>query len=200
MRIDPVTDRHAANDRAEIEITRRHGRRTEHIFRVQHSHHQRCERDHQHERPHDPGEQNRELGFVRRPTSPRQQIHQLRREHDAEQRDRAHEHGRERGDLVRQAPRRLIAFDRDLFRERGDERRRKRALGEEIAQQIRQPKRHEKRVEISSGAEQPGKHHLANQTEQAARQNGNADHTRRAGAHSPVISRSHRRTFCRAFL
>jgi hypothetical protein len=36
----------------------------------------------------------------------------------------------------------LIAFDRDLFREGGDERRGKRALGEEIAQQIRQPKRH----------------------------------------------------------
>ena len=44
-----------------------------------------------------------------------------------------------------------------------------------------------------SGAEQPGKHHLAHKTEQAARQNGNADHTRRAGAHSPVVSRSHRR-------
>ena len=87
----------------------------------------------------------------------------------------------------------MIAFDRDLFRERGDERRRKRALGEEIAQQIRQPKRHEKRIKISAGAEQPGKHHLAHETEQAARQNGDADHTRRAGAHSPVVSRSHRR-------
>ena len=91
MRIDPITDRNPSNDRAEIEITRRHSRGTEHIFRVQHSHHQRCERDHQHEWPHDPGKQNRELGFIRRPTSPSQQVHQLRREHDAEQRNRAHE-------------------------------------------------------------------------------------------------------------
>src|SRR5436190_8625471 len=60
MRIEPVTDCHPGNDRAEIEIARCHGRWTEDMFGIQYSHHQRRERYHQHEWPHDPGQQNRQ--------------------------------------------------------------------------------------------------------------------------------------------
>ena len=62
------------------------------------------------------------------------------------------------------------------------------------AQQIWQPERHQKRVEISSRAKEPSKHHFANQSEDAAAQNRDADDSRRTGARSPVLRRSHRRT------
>src|SRR5947208_12276835 len=53
MRIEPPTERNAADDRAEIEITRGHGRGTEDMFGIEHSHDQRRERDQQHEWPHE---------------------------------------------------------------------------------------------------------------------------------------------------
>ncbi|PYK00275.1 MAG: hypothetical protein DME68_01500, partial [Verrucomicrobia bacterium] len=54
--------------------------------------------------------------------------------------------------------------------------------------------RHQKRVEISSRAEEPSKHHFANQSEDAAAQNRDADDSRRTRARSPILRRSHRRT------
>src|SRR5207244_9882181 len=68
------------------------------------------------------------------------------------------------------------------------------SFSEQITQQIRQSKRHQKRIEIFAGAEETSKHHLANQSEQATRQNRHADDSCRACASSPIFDRSHRRT------
>src|SRR6266542_2896802 len=118
----------------------------------------------------------------------------LRREHDAKQRDSAHENSGERRNFVRQSPCRFIAFDRDFFRKRRDECRRQSALSEQIAQQIRQSKRHQEGIEVSSRAEKTGKNRFANQAKHPARQNRQADDSRRACASSPIFHRSHRRT------
>ena len=61
----------------------------------------------------------------------------------------------------------FIAFDRDFLRKRRDECRRQRAFSEQIAQQIRQSKRHQERIEISSRAEKTGKNRFANQAKHA---------------------------------
>ena len=114
MRIEPPTERNAANDRPEIKKARSHGRRAENMLRVQHSHHQRREGDEQNERPHDASEQNRGLRFLRRPTPPRHQMNQLWRKDDAEQRDRAHEDCGQGCDFVAKSPGGFIAFRRDL--------------------------------------------------------------------------------------
>jgi hypothetical protein len=118
----------------------------------------------------------------------------LRGEHDSEQRDRAHENGGECGNFVRKSPRRCIAVDRDFLRKRGDECCRERAFGKQIAQQIRQSKCHQEGVKIPARTEKTGKHHLADQSENATRENRHAHDSRRARASSPIFSRSHRRT------
>ena len=64
LRIEPIAKRHAADDRADIEKARSHRRHAENIFRVQHSHDERGERDEEDEREHDPREQDREGGFL----------------------------------------------------------------------------------------------------------------------------------------
>ena len=69
VRIEPVTERDAADDRADIEKARSHRRHAEDIFRVQHSHDQRRERDEQDEREHDPREQNRQRSLFRATSS-----------------------------------------------------------------------------------------------------------------------------------
>src|SRR5260370_38366023 len=104
MRIETPTNSHAPDDGAEIKIARRHRRRPEDVLRIENSHHERCQRDQQHEWPHDSREQNRERCFIRRPTSPRQKIDKLRREEDTEQRNSAHKYGGERGGPVFKPP------------------------------------------------------------------------------------------------
>ena len=59
LRIKPVAQRHAADDRADIEEARSHRRNTKDVFRVQHSHDERGERNEEDERKHDPREQDR---------------------------------------------------------------------------------------------------------------------------------------------
>src|SRR5262249_5279327 len=81
-----------------------------------------------------------------------------------------------------------------LLRKGRDECGRQRAFGEQITQQIRQSKRHQKRVEIFSGAKETRKYHLPNQPEDTTRQNRQADDSRRTRASSPIFDRSHRRT------
>src|SRR5262249_55389215 len=75
---------------------------------------------------------------------------------------------------------------------RRDERGGERPFGEKIAQHVRHSKRHQKRVQISAGAEKSGKHLLANQAEHAAAQNRDADDTGRTRADSLRWGRSHR--------
>ena len=65
MRIEPVAQRHATNDRADIEKARSQRRNSEDMFRVQHSHDERGKRDEEDERKHDPRQQDREGGFFR---------------------------------------------------------------------------------------------------------------------------------------
>ena len=134
MWIEPPTEGDAADDRTKIKKTRGHRRRAEDVFRIEHSHHQRGERDEQDERPHDAGEQNRGLRFFGRPTPPRHQVNELRRVNDSDQRDCAHENSRQGCDFVAEPPRRFIASGRDLSREGGDERSRESAFSEQIAQ------------------------------------------------------------------
>src|SRR5438552_10280330 len=61
-----------------------------------------------------------------------------------------------------------------------------------IAQQIRQPKRHQEGVEVFTGAEKSGKNLFANQSKQARAHNRHANDAGRAGAYS--LRFSHRRT------
>ena len=184
--IEPPAERDTADDRTEVKKTRRHGGRAENIFGVQHSHGQRRQRDKQNERPHHPREQNSQLGFFRRPTPPRHHFDKLWREDDAEQRHRTHEDCGQCCDFVRQPPRRLITFCRDLLRERGDECSGERAFGKKIAQHVRQAKGHQKCVEISARAEKSCEHLLANQSEHATAQNRDTDDTSRARADSLI--------------
>ena len=193
MRIDPVTNRHAADDRAEIEITRRHRRRPKtcfalsipitsaasetssmngHMIRVSEIVSAVLSGD---QLPH--VNRSTSCGAKTMPSS----VTTLMNTAVSVATLFASRHADS------------IAVGCDLFRERRDERCRKRALGKQIAQQIRQPKRHQKRVQISARSEEAGEHLFANQSEHAAAQNRDADNTGRAGAYSPVISRSHRR-------
>src|SRR5438105_13319923 len=59
---------------------------------------------------------------------------------------------------------------------------------------MRQPESHQKCVEISSRAEKPSEHLLANQPKDAAAQNRNANDPRCPCACSLLMRRSHRRT------
>jgi len=63
-----------------------------------------------------------------------------RKRHPGHAQDAEH-HGRQRGHLVRQLPRGLIAAAHDGFAKSGDECRRQRAFGEQIAQQVGNAKR-----------------------------------------------------------
>ena len=79
------------------------------------------------------------------------------------------------GDAIRQPERFLFAFLLQGLGESRDERRRQRALGEQVAQQIGHAKRGEKGVVLQAGAEQAGEDLVAHQTEHAARHHGEAD-------------------------
>ena len=183
LRVEPVAKRHATDDRADIEEARSHRRNAENIFRVQHSHDERGERDEEDEREHDPREQDREGGLFRRETG-RENSDDERREKNPEKRQRAHENDGQGRDLARQSPGRLIAFRRDASRKRRDESGRERALGKKIAQHVRRAERGQERVHVARRAEERGDHHLANQPEHAAAKNRQADDARRLGADS----------------
>ena len=66
----------------------------------------------------------------------RQQVDDGRREDPADDANQAEQNHQCCGDAVRQAKGFLFSFDLLYLRERGDEGRRQRALGEQIAQQI----------------------------------------------------------------
>ena len=120
MRIDPVTENHSADDGADVEEARRHGRHAEDVFGIEHSHHERGERNQENERKHDPGELDRQRGF-RRIETRCEQIHQLNREHHSGDAQRAEHHGGQSGDFVCEQPRPIVSAARDGLAECGDE-------------------------------------------------------------------------------
>jgi hypothetical protein len=91
MRVHPIPERDAADDRSQIEETRCHGRQAEYALGVQDPHDQRGQRHQQDERKHDARELGRERG-LRRIESRREQATscgektmpamQMRAEHD----------------------------------------------------------------------------------------------------------------------
>src|SRR5437879_4098475 len=116
LRIEPVTKRNAADDRAEIKKARRHRWHPKNMFRVEHSHYQRGQRHQKDEREHDAREQNSELRFLDGKTG-RENVDENRSEDDAKQRDRDHKNERESGELTRKIPRRLVALGDDSLGE-----------------------------------------------------------------------------------
>ena len=97
------------------------------------------------------------------------------REPDAEQAERADDDGERVHDQVREPPRRGLAVALELLREGGDEGGRERALGEQVAQQVRDAEGGDEGVELAAGAEEDGEHLLADEAEDAARQDAGAD-------------------------
>src|SRR5438552_1176321 len=193
LRIEPVTKRDAADDRAEIKKARRHRWHPKNMFRVEHSHYQRGQRHQKDEREHDAREQNSELRFLDGKTG-RENIDENRSEDDAEQRDRAHKNERESGDLTRKIPRRLVALGSDSLGESRNECGRESAFRKEIAQHIRRAEGSQKRVHISRRAEERGENNFADETENTAAKNCHADNSGRARAYSLSWHVSHRRT------
>src|SRR5713101_3846656 len=155
LRIEPVTKRDAADDRAEIKKARRHRWHPKNMFRVEHSHYQRGQRHQKDEGEHDAREQNSELRFLDGKPG-RENVDENRSEDDAEQRDRAHKNERESGDLTRKIPRRLVALGGDSLGESRNECGRESAFCKEIAQHIRRAEGSQKRVHISRRAEERG--------------------------------------------
>ena len=188
LRLEPVAERDAADDRAEIEKARSHRGHAENVFRVQHSHDERGERDEQDERKHDPRELNRERGLLGR-KSGRENLNEHRRADDPEHRERAHENNGERGDLAGESPGGGVAVGGDATREGRDESGRKRAFGEEIAQHVGRAERGQKRVHVARSAEERREDDFAEQTQNAAAQNGDADDAGRARADAFVWTR-----------
>src|SRR5205814_5717864 len=77
----------------------------------------------------------------------------------------------------------------------GDEGGGKGPFGKQISQQIRQPKGHQKGIEIFSRTEQTGENLLANQPKNTARQYRYADHASGARAQAFVLRRNHSASF-----
>src|SRR5208283_2084874 len=77
-------------------------------------------------------------------------------------------------------PSRLVTFFGKLLGKCGDKRRRQGAFGEEIAQQIGDAERRDKRVELAVGPEESREHLFADETEHTAPQHREADRARRA--------------------
>jgi hypothetical protein len=172
---------YSSHNRAEVEEARRHRRHAEDVARVQHAHHQRGERHEQDERIHDARQQHGERRLFRVEAGG-EKFHEQRRDGDADEHHDAQENHHQRRELPREIPRALVALGRDFFRERRDERRGKRALGEKIAQQVWRAKRHGKRVHRAPAAEQPRENLLAHQSEDTAAHHCEADDARRLGA------------------
>ena len=82
---------------------------------------------------------------------------------------------------LRRAARRLLRPLRQLAGERGHERRRHRALGEQVAQQVGNPEGDVVGVHRSAGAEVGGEHAFAGDAEDPAGQGGDADEARGTG-------------------
>ena len=172
----------AADDRADIEHHRGAGRNPEPVFGIQHSHRQRRQGDHGQEGEHDPRQGGGKFGFTGNLTKPgRDDSHQPGREQDAGNGDESEDDDQCIQDQIRQPPGRLITFFGKLLGKCGDERRRQGAFGEEIAQQIGDAERRDKRVEFAVGPEQSREHLFADETEHATAQHREADRARRAG-------------------
>ena len=134
LRVDPPRERHAADDGADVKERRRHRGDAEDVARIQDAHHLRAERDEDDEGEHNLREQHGEIELrgilLEAGDGDRKQV---RREQHAARGDDDHRDEQQRADFVREPPRRGLAFGRDLFGKRGDERGRERPLGEEIA-------------------------------------------------------------------
>ena len=96
--------------------------------------------------------------------------------------------------VVGETPRRGLAVQRQMAREGRDERGAHRALREEIADEIRNPERDVERVHLVARAEARGKHLIAREAEEAARQRRRAAQAGRSGQACDVGRRAIRMT------
>lgn len=102
--VDEPADGETADDTADVEKRRRHRGPAEDVLRVQHAHHLGSDGHHQDERKHRGRKlcgEDRILAFK----SICNETHEIRRKIDAEQRNDAHDHERERTDFVGEPPR-----------------------------------------------------------------------------------------------
>ena len=172
----------AADNRTDIKHHGGAGRNAEPMFGIQHSHGERRQRDHGQEGEHDPRQDGGEFGFAGDLTKPgRDDSHQPWREEHAGNGDESEDEDQCVQDEIGQTPGCLIAFLGKLLGKCGDERRRQSAFGEQIAQQIGDAERRDKRVEFAMGSEQSREHLFADETEHTAAQHRKADRARRAG-------------------
>src|SRR5439155_173721 len=87
---------------------------------------------------------------------------------------------------AREPPRGRLAAPLEVLGERADEGGGQRALGEQVAEEVRDAERGDERVELAPGAEEDGEDLLADDAEHAARQHGDAHDARPPGEDSPA--------------
>ena len=107
--------------------------------------------------------------------NPEHQRHQLRAEHDPEHADAPDHDDQRRGNQIRQQRGLLAALRCQILSEYRDERGRQRALGEQIAREVRNREADPERVEDGAGAEHRREHDFANQAGDRGSCNRNRD-------------------------
>ena len=168
-----------ADDR-EIENHRRERGNREPAIHVEHPAGERDQRDEEHVGEHDADQLPGELDLAGRASEPaREEIDEPRRREDAHDRDRQQNEREQSADLAEELPSRVVAALAAALREDRHERLRKRTLGEQAAEDIRQPERSLEGVHLQPGTEDNRLQALARETRDAREQRHRAHRRQR---------------------
>jgi hypothetical protein len=175
-RIDMRREEQRSGDDCQIEQHRSERRDRKAPVDVEHAAGKRRQRDEEDVRKHDADHLGGQLDLARcLGEAAREQIHEPRRRQHAEQRDEQQDKREQRPDPTDQRARRIDAALPMIFGEDRHERLRKRAFGEQPAQEIRQTERCFERVHLHAGAESRRFDTLPNESSDAGQQCHPAD-------------------------
>ena len=179
-RPNQITQHQPEAQRADVEESRRQRRHAELIARVQNSHGLRRQRHQQQKWEHDARQFHRQLKFSGNGGKPwREHRDQRRTEDHAQHAQHSHHQQQRRCYQVRKLGGFLLPFCGKVFGEDRHEGRGQRALGEQIAREVRNAEAEKECVVDLAGAEQAGHGDLANEPRDAAQKDSSRNHSRR---------------------